>query len=480
MNTAADFVQQHGHSPFALGMIMPHGVSGFVSPTMEAYIGIGFACSTPQMLSMIAEVAKFAGNAVSGGGESFEKEITRDYAAYYDGPACAGAPDAFLRTSCAIAGVIGGAATDGVLCVIKGASSGAFDGFAAGGARSERAFGLTIGQMLYIVGQTYALYRFTDWAVGAAKKEINKFVMTSIAKAWDAGALSTSAAITLAEGASTVGTVVATVGKIVGGVRTAEGVIGKLGHIRECHMPVTTDGKPYRSIVRAQNVLYAIDGGGNLLYYRLDAGGKFGASGELGKGFQVFRHITAGDDGDLFGVHENGGLYYYRFDSAMKFQNWGHRIGEGWALKHVVAGGTAGGYRIVFGVGADDKLRSYRFATNGSGTPVFHDETEIGQGWGFEKLFSGGHGRLYAIDKKGDLLRFDYDLANPAGATPHKLGSGWNNYKKVFAGSDGAIYGLAADDQLWFYRDTLGGGVAGREYIGLGFGFPHMTAALDR
>lgn len=480
MNTAADFVQQHGHSPFAMGMILPHGVSGFLSPTMEAYVGIGFACSTPQLLGMIAEVTKFAANTVSGGGESFEKEITRDYAAYYDGAECTSAPDAFLRTSCAIAGVVGGAASDGVVCVIRGAASGAFEDFAAGGSRSERALGLTVGQVLYVVGQTYALYRFTDWASGEAKKQINGFVVKSIAKAWDAGTISSSTALTLASGAATVGSIVSEIATFVGGVRTAEGVVGKLGHIRECHMPVTANGRPYRSIVREQNVLYAIDGNGDLLYYRLGPGGRFEAQGVVSHGFGGFRHLTAGDGGDLFAVHSNGNLYYYRLDPAQKFQNWGQVIGKGWALKHVVAGGTVGNEHIVFGVGSDDKLRYYRFEMNGSGTPVFRDEREIGQGWGFAKLFSGGHGHLYAIDNAGALLRYDYDLANPAGATQHRIGTGWNAYRKVFAGTDGAIYGLAADDQLWFYRDTFGRGVAGREYLGFGFAFPHMTASLDR
>lgn len=80
----------------------------------------------------------------------------------------------------------------------------------------------------------------------------------------------------------------------------------------------------------------------------------------------------------------------------------------------------------------------------------------------------------------GALIRYRFDLATGAAGPAEKIGGGWNEYRQVFAGAGGSIYGVSADDKLWYYQDRFAGGVAGREYIGSGFRFREMVAGLDR
>lgn len=226
-------------------------------------------------------------------------------------------------------------------------------------------------------------------------------------------------------------------------------------------------------IVADWGYLYGVDPGGSLLYWRLDGNGKVGASGRMpgGGGWGSMRVITAGNNGEIFAVHQNGDLYFYKHDGNL---NWvsgsGRKVGNGWgAMKSVFAGGTdTDGTRVLYAIDGNGTLKLYRF----SRSDASHTGTQdIGWGWNFARVFAGGNGAVYGIKTTGELVRYQFNLNRVSGTPrPHQVGTGWAGFKHVFAGPSGAIYAVASDDRLLYYRDLGDAGVAGPQPIGHGWG----------
>ena len=475
-DTAADYIQAHGASPFAPRAMLPGPMTG-MSPTLEAYVAVGFACSTPHLLSLITAVAEEVSKL--GGGGNLEKELSDKYQKYYDTPICQSSKDVAGRVACAVAGVVGGSATEGVMCVIGGVETGAFNGFAAGGGASERAIGLAIGQVLFIAGETYMVFEATKALSAEIRKSAWSATKRSIVNAWEGGAMTFNTAADTIEALGNVGSVITMVSKIVGGVHTAEGVIGKLGNVHACNLPVVNpDGKPYRSIVADGGYIYGVQHNGDLWYWRVDAGGSVGASGKIGNGWSGMKTITAGDTGELFAVDAKGDLFWYKHDSNMRWQVSGAKIGSGWgSMKAVFAGGTAGGSHIVYGIDANGTLKRYSFTSTPNGSLANTYTEDIGWGWSYPAVFAASNGVVYAITANGGLVRYAF---SSTGGTPRPelIGNGWSVFKHVFAGSSGAIYGVEPDGKLYYYRDLGTGGVTGPESVGFGFSLLQVTGML--
>ena len=341
MNSAADFVQQHGHSPVALSTASPGGLSGHVSPDLEAYIAIGFSCSTPLMLGTVGAIGSAVGSSINGIGTghlNIGEVFTHEYNKYYNGAVCTSIDNEAGRISCAVADVVSAGAADGVACVAGAAQAGIFDGFVPGGHFSDRDVGLFIGQALYIVGQQYAISymfgRITD-KLGEygerLKGKIDDAVDKATFAAFDAGNFE------LAEFLSSIGAesespvakallkAMALVGKAAKGARELHkygSIVNKIGHIRACNRPITSTGRPYKSIVTTHDDLFAVAGDGKFYYYGVVPGGKVGASGQIGTGWDRMKTVVAGDSGTLFAIDKSatGTLYYNELDSRMRWK----------------------------------------------------------------------------------------------------------------------------------------------------------------
>jgi hypothetical protein len=236
------------------------------------------------------------------------------------------------------------------------------------------------------------------------------------------------------------------------------------------------------SIVSSWNYIYVVQPSGDLLYYRLDAGGRFGAAGKFGTGWGGMRIVTAGDRGELYALDGQGNLYFYRHDANLQWQVSGARIGFGFGgMKTIFAGGNFNDgveRRVLFALGNDGTLWYYKFGEAPDGSIETPYGVQIGWGWSIcSKVFAGAGGVVYCIRDNGDLYRYAYDLQNPRASTPAgvKVGTQWNSFTRVFGGSGGQIFAVRPDGALLAYRDQ-GGAVSGPMQIGTGWSFPQVTA----
>jgi hypothetical protein len=156
------------------------------------------------------------------------------------------------------------------------------------------------------------------------------------------------------------------------------------------------------------NILYGIDGGGDLLFYsdsHCDGTGDVGGNNVIGHGgWGALKFLVGGGDGILYGVNQNGDLVFYR-DSHRDGTGdvgQGNVIGHGWNTLKFVAGGGDG---ILYAVTQNGDLLYYR-DQHRDGTGDVGAGNVIGHGgWGTLKFVAGGSvGILYAVTQNGDLV----------------------------------------------------------------------------
>lgn len=99
---------------------------------------------------------------------------------------------------------------------------------------------------------------------------------------------------------------------------------------------------------------------------------------------------------------------------------------------------------------------STAFANSG-----FEKVISTSSGWGdFKQLFSGGNGVLYGVKQDGSLVWYKHegfadgspDFANSGFEVVISASSGWGDFKKVFHGGDGVLYGVKEDGSLVWYK----------------------------
>jgi N,N-dimethylformamidase len=123
----------------------------------------------------------------------------------------------------------------------------------------------------------------------------------------------------------------------------------------------------------------------------------------------------------------------------------------------------------IFSITASGELLYYRgFTVNytypSSVISVQNWETQgigerIGTGWqNFKSVFAGDNGVIYAIALNGDLLfyKFSWDSERVPlwsnNGLQMKIGQGWQNYKFVFPGDNGVIYAINQTGILFYYQ----------------------------
>ncbi len=210
---------------------------------------------------------------------------------------------------------------------------------------------------------------------------------------------------------------------------------------------------------------------GDLLWHKHD-GWETGANtwannkgAKVGVSWQNFKDVFATSDGVIYAIQTNGDLLWFKHNGwqngAVQWANNGNgiKVGNGWQnFKDVFA--TSDG--VIYAIQTNGDLLWFKhngwqngavqWANNGNGI-------KVGNGWqNFKDVFATSDGVIYAIQTNGDLLWFKHNgwqngavqWANNGNGI--KVGNGWQNFKTVFATSNGVIYGIQPNGNLLWYR----------------------------
>jgi hypothetical protein len=239
-------------------------------------------------------------------------------------------------------------------------------------------------------------------------------------------------------------------------------------------------------------IVYAATDSGDLLWYRdLKRDGSpsetwafGGAPKKVAHGWWPSRiaHVLSGGDGVVYVITSDGGLLWYKDlardgGASGTWANGGacRQIGSGWRFPCVFSGGDG----IIYAVTNEGDLLWYRdlsrdgtsnWAFDGMGKKVAH-------GWYPSRIahaFAGGDGVIYVVTNEGDLFWYK-DLARDGspsetwanGGAPRKIGTGWH-FPLVFSGGNGVIYAITRDGDLLWYRDQARDGTVNWAFDGAG------------
>ncbi len=116
---------------------------------------------------------------------------------------------------------------------------------------------------------------------------------------------------------------------------------------------------------------------------------------------------------------------------------------------------------------------------------LYSDGVLIGTGWLplFETIITSNNGYFYGIKSNGDFHGYDHMVVNTQKwEGGNKIGAGWQEYTKIFAGTDKVIYAIDESGNLWWYKNTSRStsGWQGRNRIGTGWqGFKDVKAGSN-
>lgn len=116
---------------------------------------------------------------------------------------------------------------------------------------------------------------------------------------------------------------------------------------------------------------------------------------------------------------------------------------------------------------------------------LYSDGVLIGTGWfpTFENIITSNNGYFYGIKSNGDFHAYDHMVVNTQQwEGGNKIGAGWQEYTKIFAGTDKTIYAIDPAGNLWWYKNTSRStsGWQGRNRIGTGWqGFTDVKAGSN-
>ena len=134
---------------------------------------------------------------------------------------------------------------------------------------------------------------------------------------------------------------------------------------------------------------------------------------------------------------------------------------------------------VIYAITHDYQLLWYRHTGIADGhnswaghlpVPTGNIDGQIGGGWKFKQVFSGGNGVIYAITDDHRLLWYRHsafadgqsawtpppaltDAEKKAGKVDGQIGGGWD-FLHVFSGGNGVIYAITHDHRLLWYRHT--------------------------
>src|SRR5947209_20006567 len=97
----------------------------------------------------------------------------------------------------------------------------------------------------------------------------------------------------------------------------------------------------------------------------------------------------------------------------------------------------------IYAVNSVGNLLSFEHMNVASGNPYWGVKgAQIGNGWNFKQLFAGNSGDIYGIKYNGDLYYYQRGSGfNGWSITGKTIGNGWNS-KQIFAADNGGIYAI--------------------------------------
>ncbi|HEX3784514.1 MAG TPA: N,N-dimethylformamidase beta subunit family domain-containing protein [Pseudonocardiaceae bacterium] len=214
-----------------------------------------------------------------------------------------------------------------------------------------------------------------------------------------------------------------------------------------------------------------------------------------GSGYDVkqrFIQLLAGGDGVIYGRQADGTLVWYRHTGWTNgTPTWS--VGNGLAIGsafHTFRTVLATDDGQLFAVGADGSIRWYRYVVSdlntGSGSWADAAGSVIGTGFNqYPRLFGGYDGVIYAVDTDGALWRYQYTAGDGSngpnawanGGAGVRIGSGFKAYLILLAGNDGVITGIKNGGELdwWHYDSATGAWDNGGAAITIGSGWGDGT-----
>lgn len=163
----------------------------------------------------------------------------------------------------------------------------------------------------------------------------------------------------------------------------------------------------------------------------------------------------------LYAVDAKGHLW--------KFKQAGHALskakrenGDWSGFVSVIVSGAAGSDLVVYGLQANGDLIWRRIGGIASGidtaaAPLRQAEKPVGNGWNsFKHVFSTGEGVVYGVAANDDLVWYRQKNKDTGNAAPqwvsHVVGTGWGSFTRLFSPGHGVIYAMKADGTLLWYR----------------------------
>ncbi|HEX9983594.1 MAG TPA: tachylectin-related carbohydrate-binding protein [Thermoanaerobaculia bacterium] len=218
-------------------------------------------------------------------------------------------------------------------------------------------------------------------------------------------------------------------------------------------------------------VIYALNGGGDLLWYRHDGRGDGTVRWAEQQGKKIagdwdVKQVFAAGNGVIYVVTSAGDLLWNRHDGrADGSARWAEAeskiVGTRWDFEHLFSGGDG----VIYAVTPAGELLWYRHdgQTDGSATWAAPEPRNVGRRWKYKHVFSGGNGVIYAVTDDNQLLWFRHDgwkdgSRRWAAAQGKTVGTGWD-VRQVFSGGEGVIYAVMPNgDLVWNRHEGQGDG----------------------
>ncbi len=215
--------------------------------------------------------------------------------------------------------------------------------------------------------------------------------------------------------------------------------------------------------------LYTIDGEGKLRWHRHDGAQdgtfRWQEARVVDVNWGDFKDVFPGGDGIIYAITRNGAL--------MRYQHAGFAAGlgrddtGGWLAPQQLANGWGNfaqtfsvGHGIIYAIARDGTLKWYRQTVSANGKSALEGPKDVDKGWSGLKVFSGGDGVIYAIAGDGKLkwTRHNAFMTGAGTGTPgawesrKDVGTGWNDFERVFSTGDGVVYAVTHDGKLMWYH----------------------------
>ncbi|RYX82463.1 trypsin-like serine protease [bacterium] len=202
--------------------------------------------------------------------------------------------------------------------------------------------------------------------------------------------------------------------------------------------------------------LYGIQPNGDLMWYRKDSNAAtWQGPKKVGVGWSGLKDLIAAGGNRFYGLTQDGKLMWYQHDGFNDGTfNWKpiREVGSGWNYSRIFSGGDG----IIYAIRQDGKLFWYRQAGFRSGSGDLGVAKEVGSGWGdFKDVFSTGRGHVYAVQADGTLLLYlqkGYETGEKNWYPAQAVGSSWGDFQQIIPTSDDVILAIRKDGKLMWYK----------------------------